>query len=657
MIPENINEEIGPVSINDKPAKNIVQVLFGRKSTFLNILITVIVPAVVLICLEWVARGTLENNDYGTGFWQLLATKFPGFFLGYLLLLFLYVFISQSVGFHFVAVLIVSVFGIVPASVTYYKLALRGEPLLPWDLFQIKDMMGISSSLQLEIPVSIWACIGIVVLMTLFGVYVKIPHRKTGKKGIIIRMVSAATALCCLVALFMGVFLSKDVSTKLGIVEDPWMQDRYYRTHGLITGFMTNLRMLDIEVPQNYSGDAALDIAEEITEQPPGAFYENSYAASGGELSQDPDIIFLMAESFWDVRVLEGISYDQPVMANYDALMQEGAYGTAFTPSFGGGTCDVEFEALTGFSMEMLPAGSKPYQQYMSSDMFSLPQYLKSTKDYQTMAIHGYGEKFWNRIEAYPKLGIDEFISSEDFVDPELRRGFISDNAMVDRIIEEIEKGEDNGPMFIHAVTMQNHTTYDPLNYPEDELVRVTEYPDTISESTIGQLEDCATGIREMDAALGKLTDYLRTRERPTIVVFWGDHMNPMNDGHTLFENTGYIEPGDINSPKLRETPMLIWSNFDDSSVDLGTLSTYQISPTMMNLYGLETPVMFDFLISTLPEIRGRTRGNTINPDGSYTDTMTEEQAQMINEHYILQYDYMFGDKVLENYAPDEDEE
>ena len=33
----------------------------------------------------------------------------------------------------------------------------------------------------------------------------------------------------------------------------------------------------------------------------------------------------------------------------------------ATLPSFGGGTCDVEFEALTGFSLEHLPAGSKPF--------------------------------------------------------------------------------------------------------------------------------------------------------------------------------------------------------------------------------------------------------------------------------------------------------
>ena len=32
-----------------------------------------------------------------------------------------------------------------------------------------------------------------------------------------------------------------------------WMQARYYKNYGVITGFMTNLQVLDIEAPENYS--------------------------------------------------------------------------------------------------------------------------------------------------------------------------------------------------------------------------------------------------------------------------------------------------------------------------------------------------------------------------------------------------------------------
>ena len=33
-----------------------------------------------------------------------------------------------------------------------------------------------------------------------------------------------------------------------GIYSDMWMQDRYYKNYGVITGFMTNLQVLDLSL-------------------------------------------------------------------------------------------------------------------------------------------------------------------------------------------------------------------------------------------------------------------------------------------------------------------------------------------------------------------------------------------------------------------------
>ena len=106
--------------------------------------------------------------------------------------------------------------------------------------------------------------------------------------------------------------------------------------------------------------------------------YEQSYAAEAGkDAEQTPNIIYVMNESFWDVSRLEGIQFDRDLTPNLKRLGEEGASGYVYSPSFGGGTCDVEFEVLTGFSLEHLPAGSKPYQQYVTGQMPSFAQYLK----------------------------------------------------------------------------------------------------------------------------------------------------------------------------------------------------------------------------------------------------------------------------------------
>ncbi len=620
-----------------------------RRHPATNALFPMIFSLFLLVTLEWVARGTLANNWQRTGFFQSLGHSFPSFLVTYLLLLFVYVFIWQLSDRHWLATALVGIGGYLPAVVTYYKMQMRSEPFLPWDLSQIGDLMNIKDNVQFTIPLPIIITALLFILFIAAAGFIK-PSKKASKKNERqLRLALSGTSLVLASLLVIFVFLSPTGSAFIGIRQDAWMQDRYYRTNGVIAGFLTNLQMLNIKEPANYS-EANLDAIVAETQNGNGdntPYYANS-PALGKDLPEQPDIIFLMAESFWDVTALDGIKYEREVMPNLEKLSREGAHGTVYTPSFGGGTCDVEFEALTGFSMEFLPAGSKPFQQYLKEDTFSLPQHLKS-EGYDTMAVHGFGARFWNRDMAYPRLGIDTFIAEEDFINPERRRGFISDNAMVDKMIEQLDaRGENADPLFLHAVTMQNHSTYDRDNYADWNLVKITDYPKSIPYNTIGQLEDCATGVHQMDAALGKLVNYLEQSERPTILVFWGDHLNTMSDGYTIFEETGYIEREDTASPNLYKTPLLMWSNYADESVDLGIIGSYQISPVMMDLYGLEKPMQFDYLAQQLGTMRARSHGLVVNEDGTIKEELTPAQQTSFENQELLQYDYLFGERYVQ---------
>ena len=145
------------------------------------------------------------------------------------------------------------------------------------------------------------------------------------------------------------------------------MQDRYYRYYGVITSFLTNLTNLEIDKPEDYSEEAVnaiLDDVEAGEKYTTGPVWPGSYAAQtpADERVKQPTILYVMDESYWDVSELEqyGFRFDTDVSANLHALQQTSAYGRVYSPSFGGGTCDVEFEALTGYSVSYLPSGSKP---------------------------------------------------------------------------------------------------------------------------------------------------------------------------------------------------------------------------------------------------------------------------------------------------------
>lgn len=612
----------------------------SRYAWLFNLAAGLLFPSILFWGMEWLHRGTLFSDE----FWNERLLPHPeAFILAWLFVLGVYTVISQIFGRHWPAVLILGIIAYGAGTVTYFKLEMRGEPLLPWDFQQLGDFMGVADNVKLSVQPHM-IVVALIFLLCL-GLSIMMPssYRGMKRRGLIVRLILTIVGAVMSLGIFFGIYMSKEVCASFHIYEDMWMQDRYYRNYSIVTGFLTNLRVMQFEAPENYSQEAVYErldqVEKDLSDEP---MYADSYAAEHEkDAVQTPNIIYVMNESFWDVSRLEGIAFDRDLTPNLKRLAQQGASGYVYSPSFGGGTCDVEFEVLTGFSLEHLPAGSKPYQQYVTDATPSLAQFLKG-QGYSTVAIHGYYERMWSRNTAYPRLGLDDFISIEDMSDPDKRRGFVSDMEMTQQIIEQYESRKENGPVFIHAVTMQNHTTYDESKYPQDELVNVLEHPG-LSEKTLSPLRDFATGVYEADAALGALTDYFSQVEEPTIIVFWGDHFNPFGDGYEIYEKTGYIEKGDTSSPALHQTDLLIWSNYSDTHTDLGTIAAYEVSPVMAELYGLERPIYFDYLLQQMSVYRARTRGVTVEANGSFSETMTEEQQQWYNDHWLLQYDQMFG--------------
>ena len=615
------------------------------KLSFFWWLLAPVTATVTLLCTEWIHRGSLSASFWTDNF----SPHFGSFACTWLLILCTYLFLANLTRLPALAVLVCGAGGCVPATVTYFKLKLRGEPFFPWDLSQGAEAADVVGKAGLELQTSMWVSGLVFLALAAFACLVPRPRRWALWQFVL----SWAAPGAGMLALLVLVFFSPTGSRRVGIVPDMWMQNRYYRNYGVIAGFLTNVQNLDVDEPEDYSEEAVEELVRQAYSQNLAPQFANSYALAGDGTVTQPNIIFIMDESFWDVQELVqyGVVFDQSVTPNLHRLMETSAYGKAYSPSFGGGTCDVEFEALTGFSVEFLPSGCKPFQQHVTHPMFSIASYLKE-QGYATQAIHCYYAKFWSRNTAYPNLGFDEFISLEDFVDPERKRdtewsgGLVTDAEMARRIIQEYEQRDKDKPLFIHAVTMQNHTSYNKNNYPEEELVGILEAPEGISENTLGALQDFATGVREADAMLGTLTDYFSQVDEPTILVFWGDHYNPIGSGYEVYTATGYASGADSESPELHQMPLLIWSNYWQGKVDLGTVAAYEISPVLMELYGLEEPPLFRYLANQLSVYRSRTLGVTILPDGTATDAdLTEEQERWLQNHWLLQYDLMFGEE------------
>ena len=605
---------------------------------------------IFLVLTEWVARG-----EWTPEIWtEYIRPHYESYILSWMLLALIWAVVDTVTRLAPLATFVSGCAGPVPAAVNFYTLQLRGEPFLPWDLTQIQEAAGVAAAAGLKVqPSMVWAG-GALLTLTVLSHFL---YRRRGRPALPVRLVSIAASLAALLALVFGVFLQPAVTQSFGIYPDAWMQDRYYRWYGVITGFMTNLTNLEIDEPEGYSEEAVnalLDETEAAGAIWTGPNFPDSYAArtDPAAIEKEPTIIYVMDESYWDVSELEqyGVTFDTDVSPNLHALQQTSAYGKVYSPSFGGGTCDVEFEALTGHSVGFLPSGCKPYQQHVTRPMFALPSYLKD-RGYQTAAVHCYYAKYWSRNTAYPNLGFDDFVSLEDMRGVEKVRdyywkgGLVTDASMGEQIIGEYErlKAASDAPVFLHAVTMQNHTNYNAANYPDDQRVHVTSAPAGLKASTVGALEDFATGVRDADALLGQLVSYFSQVDEPVILVFWGDHYNPIDSGYDVYTATGYAS-ADSADPRLHQTTLLMWSNYSNYQVDLGTIAAYEISPVMMDLFGLEQPLYFQYLNRQLRYgYRSCTGGVTVNWDGTVGRGLTGRQTAWRQDHWLLQYDLMFG--------------
>ena len=605
---------------------------------------------IFLVLTEWVARG-----EWTPEIWtEYIRPHYESYILSWMLLALIWAVVDTVTRLAPLATFVSGCAGLVPAAVNFYTLQLRGEPFLPWDLTQVKEAAGVAAAAGLKVQSSMVWTVGALLALTVLSHFL---YRRRGRPALPVRLVSIAASLAALLALVFGVFLQPAVTQSFGIYPDAWMQDRYYRWYGVITGFMTNLTNLEIGEPEGYSEEAVnalLDETEAAGAIRTGPNFPDSYAArtDPAAIEKEPTIIYVMDESYWDVSELEqyGVTFDTDVSPNLHALQQTSAYGKVYSPSFGGGTCDVEFEALTGHSVGFLPSGCKPYQQHVTRPMFALPSYLKD-RGYQTAAVHCYYAKYWSRNTAYPNLGFDDFVSLEDMRGVEKVRGYywkgglVTDASMGEQIIGEYErlKAASDAPVFLHAVTMQNHTNYNAANYPDDQRVHVTSAPAGLKASTVGALEDFATGVRDADALLGQLVSYFSQVDEPVILVFWGDHYNPIDSGYDVYTATGYAS-ADSADPRLHQTTLLMWSNYSNYQVDLGTIAAYEISPVMMDLFGLEQPLYFQYLNRQLRYgYRSCTGGVTVNWDGTVGRGLTGRQTAWRQDHWLLQYDLMFG--------------
>ncbi len=450
-------------------------------------------------------------------------------------------------------------------------LATLGRPLYPWDVLLFRQAVELWPYLSQTQHLWLWALLTAALLAALVASLVRGPRMRWKHSA----MVGAAVLPVWLWFLPQPAHALRP----LGVRHRHWEQRDNYLHNGLPLAFLMNLPAARVTPPEGLSDEA---LARALT---------RGTARDAGDVK--PDVVVVMSESFFDVTTLPGVKFEEDPLPNFHRLQREHAHGRLVVPSFGGGTANTEFEFLTGHSMRFLPRGSVPYQQYVRGPVPSLPSHLVA-QGYSARAVHIYHRWFWERDAVYRHLGFQHFFAQDNLPSPPQRAYYPGDALMTQQLIAELAAATQ--PLLLFGVSVEAHGPYEKNRYEGAPL----GFDGPLDEPARAELHTYARAIHEADAQLGRLLEFLEARERPCVLVFFGDHLPSLP--HTMKALRLLDAPWNLHALPLDrrawfyEVPLLVWNNAQPQQRDLGRLSTTFLAPLVLREAGLQGTPYFDFL-------------------------------------------------------------
>ncbi len=555
------------------------------------------------------------------------------FLLGTGVLMMLYIWFTSLIGNRYVGSFLMLLISIVLGITTQQKMVLREEPMYPSDFSMITNLPFLLKMMNNKM----FLLLILIFFIVFIGVYWFV--RRTNKvkqkrlhqnlkevKGLRIGLF----ALSSLSLIYIYSFNTPGNLVKAAYNDHaywiPYSQEMNYYNNGFVGGFLYNLNVTPMEKPENYSTETMNQLILKYKEK---AKEINETRLNSIE---DTNVIYVMSESFSDPTKLKGVEVSKDPMPMLRQRMAKHKSGELLSEGYGGGTANIEFEALTGLSMEPFASNlSTPYTQ-IPSLMNHFPSAVSYFKEvgYSTTAIHPYNTSMYKRKQVYQELGFDRFLDEKTMTyDDSLGDSpYISDASAYKEILKQIEETKETD--FVHLVTMQNHMPYTDF-YPETTFT---------AEGTADDFEaaNYIQGLAYSDDSLNQFLTTLTNQEEKSIVVFWGDHL-PGFYGEGIVEANGKLT--------MHQTPLLIFSTEKEEQESLGTISPIYFMNHVLELANSPVSPYYAFLRtleSNLPAFEKGIYVETGEQESKVTrEELSAETQQLLEEYDLLQYDITIG--------------
>lgn len=567
------------------------------------------------------------------------------------------------------------------AVANHIKIQLRNEPVIPSDLsfifsgnggevasFIPKDSQALVNN---TITMLVWLTIACLLLQFIDGrrcvisFHWRRPLRNT--KTIIgnctrIVAVIVSTSLLCSFTLNLNTVGSWSHNWAQALGDSPTLWDAAgdASLNGPTINFLRLANPKTMTKPSDYSQATMQEIAQRYNK-----IAEKTNQSRSNNLT-DNTMIMILSESFSDPTRVPGITLSEDPMPNIRALKNTTTSGLMLSPGYGGGTANIEYQALTGWDLALFDNSMQvPYQQ--------LVPHQKVTETFNqlwndrygasgSIAFHPYYKNMYLRDIDYKKFGFSHFytldsnppITHHDGLD---NSPYASDAEAYQNVVDELQNS--NHPQFIQLATMQNHPPYsdwysdnqfkdaDTTNLPADEKTGVDTY---------------IKGVSITDQATTDFLNQLDAIDQPITVIFYGDHLPGV---YTT------ARASSKNTITMQETDYFIWSNEASASagtkLDPAAAATSYTSPNYFmamasDHMNTKVSAYIAFLSAMRAEIPAMERltlgvsGVTDNTPTVYLDAngnvvskkeLSSQQKKLLNDYRLIQYDMTAGKNYL----------
>lgn len=403
------------------------------------------------------------------------------------------------------------------ALASYYKIQLRGDPVLASDLRLIRTAGGIMGNYTFELTEPVKLVIaGFAGMLALSLVLLR--RERMSQRG---RLAGLMVMLALTLASYFEFYTSADIYEKTansGLI-NPWSETEIYVSRGTTYPFLYSVQDMLPNAPSGYRESEASSTL---------ASYEDQDIPEGEKIT----VVGIMLEAFSDMTdfpVLDEVPSIHKIYEPLHELEERSVSGRLLTNIFAGGTVDTEWGYLTGYSEH----------EEFRSPVNTYVRYFKS-QGYDALYRHPGYSWFYNRSNVNEYLGFDECVFNDTGFGDLISISdalYHSDKVLVDYLLNDIDsRTETDDPLFLFSVSYQNHGPYPSETYWEEYA---TPEKNGWSMQTCCVINNYLAGIRSTINEMCRMTEELEARKEPIVFVFFGDHKPWMGNGNSVYTEMG----------------------------------------------------------------------------------------------------------------------